>query len=605
MIKKLLFLLLMFFTLAANGKPGLLESLGLGNEETPLDVDEAFVFSAERVDPVTLLAQWQIAEGNYLYRDKINITLTDTDGKVHLLPYTLPEGESKMDEIFGLSEVYHHDTQILLPLDRDNVARTVTLKVSYQGCSETFNICYPPVQKQVTLDLPAIDAAAASTEVSTSTVGSEQDRIAQRLAEDNLLQVILSFLGLGLLLSFTPCVFPMIPILSSIIVGEGDHITTRRAFVLSLTYVLAMSITYTAAGVMTGLLGENLQAMLQNPWVIVSFSAIFVVLALSMFGLYEIHIPHALQHHLHQFSHRQQGGTLFGVAVMGLLSGLIVGPCLAPPLAGALIFIGQSADPLLGGLALFSLSMGMGIPLLIIGTSAGSLLPRAGNWMHTVKAVFGVMMLGLAIWMLERILPAWIIMLLWSALFIITAVYLGAITRLSADASGWQKLWKGLGLVMLAYGILLMIGATSGSHNPLQPLHGLRMGQSEAAAARLKFTQVTNLAELQQQLNNTTQPVMLDFYADWCVECKVMEETTFRDPAVLAALSSYTLLQLDMTLNNDAHKAMLKQLQVFGPPTMLFFNAQGQEYRQQRLVGKVSAETMLRHLAGLGKNPSK
>ena len=462
----------------------------------------------------------------------------------------------------------------------------------------------------VELNLSASTAATISDKVSSAAGDSatnytnplsEQDRLAQKLAEDNLLQIFFGFLGLGLLLTFTPCVLPMIPILSSIIVGEGERITTRRAFGLSLVYVLAMSVTYTAAGVLTGLLGENLQTMFQNPWVIISFSLLFVILSLSMFGLYELQIPHFLQHRLHQLTHRQQGGSLIGVAVMGLLSALIVGPCLAPPLAGALIFIGQHADPFLGGTALFALSIGMGIPLLIIGTSAGSLLPRAGDWMNVIKAIFGVLLLGLAIWMLERIIPGWLSLMLWGSLLVVSAVYMGALTHLQIDANGWNKLFKGLGLILLIYGSLLIVGGASGSNNLWQPLQLVAAGnpESRAEVQGLQFTRVNNLQELESRLAETRQPVMLDFYADWCTDCKTMEKTTFRDPAVVTALQDFTLLKLDMTDNTDAHQQMLKALQVFGPPTMLFYNAQGQELRQQRLVGHVNAAQMRQHLAGL------
>ncbi|MDH5591532.1 MAG: protein-disulfide reductase DsbD, partial [Gammaproteobacteria bacterium] len=470
-MRKIFLLFLLLTTLSVHARPGLLDSLGLSNDmATPPDVDEAFAFSAQIQDPQNLLAHWSIAEGNYLYRDKIKFEIVDNN-QVELLQASLPAGENKMDEIFGLSEVYHHDTEVVLPIKRSSETQQIILKAYYQGCSETFNICYPPTQRTIKLSLPALPESsdhytlAPSLASAAATLLPEQDRIAQSLAQDSLAKILLGFFGLGILLAFTPCVFPMIPILSSIIVGEGENITTRKAFVLSLTYILTMSLTYTAAGVLTGLLGENLQAMLQNAWVIGSFSVLFVILALSMFGLFELQLPHALQHRLHQISHQQQGGSLAGSALMGLLSGLIVGPCLAPPLAGALIFIGQHGDPILGGSALFSLSIGMGLPLLIIGTSAGTLLPKAGDWMNNIRAIFGVLMLALAIWMLERIIPGWVSLLLWGGLLVVTAVYLGALNTLRVDANGWEKLWKGIGLILLIYGSLLIFGGASGSHN--------------------------------------------------------------------------------------------------------------------------------------------
>lgn len=603
-MKKFLFLLLLLTVFSAHARPDFLQGLGLDqSEDVPPAVEDAFQFSAEVKDSNTIRAHWQVMEGNYLYRDKLHFDILDNN-RVKLGEFTLPVGENKNDEIFGLVEVYHHDIDVDLPVSRPAGSQTLILKAQFQGCSETFGICFPPGEQSADLILPAKAANPAvteSTDTPTAAPLSEQDRLAQKLAEDNIVQIFLGFLGLGLLLAFTPCVFPMIPILSSIIVGEGENITTRRAFTLSLIYVLAMSVTYTTAGVLTGLLGENLQALFQNPWVLISFSTIFVVLALSMFGLFELQLPHALQHRLHQLSHRQQGGSLFGVGIMGLLSGLIVGPCLAPPLAGALIFIGQHADPYLGGMALFALSIGMGIPLMIIGTSAGSLLPRAGDWMNIIKAIFGVLLLGLAIWMLERILPGWLSLLLWGSLLVVCAVYMGALNSLHIDASGWNKLFKGLGLILLIYGSLLIIGGASGSQDMFQPLQRLASSGKavQADTAGLEFTQISNLDELETRLAASSQPVMLDFYADWCTDCKTMEKTTFRDPAVVAALSNFTLLQLDMTDNTEAHQAMLKALKVFGPPTMLFFDAQGQELENYRLVGHIRADKMLTHLAEL------
>ncbi|MEX1199407.1 MAG: protein-disulfide reductase DsbD [Methylophaga sp.] len=605
-MRSIVVLLLLLTSFSVHSRDSVLEQLGFAGSDEPLAVDEAFRFSANVKDPKHLHIGWQVADGNYLYRNKIEARITDNNA-VSISSLNLPEGENKHDEYFGLTQVYHQDLLLSVPLDRPATAQTVTLEVRYQGCSETFSICYPPEIKTVQLDLPAIDPTDNSslpdpgdliTPVDTAASGNEQDKIAERLASNNLPKILIGFLGLGLLLAFTPCVFPMIPILSSIIVGEGESVTTRRAFTLSLIYVLAMSVTYTAAGVLTGMLGGNLQSMLQNFWVIGAFSLILLALALSMFGFYELQLPHSLQQRLHQVSHRQRGGKFVSVALMGLLSGLIVGPCLAPPLAGALLFISQHADPLLGGAALFAMSIGMGIPLLIIGTSAGSLLPRAGKWMENIKAVFGVLLVALAIWMLSRVIPPSLTLALWSALLIICAVYLGALETLSIDANGWQRFWKGFGLLSLTLGVLLMIGAASGGQQLWQPLKHLTQtnGQSQQAAA-LQFTLIDSPAALQQALDTTDKPVMLDFYADWCTDCKTMEQTTFKDPAVLAALENYLLLKVDLTDNTPEQQAILKMLKVFGPPTMVFFNADGQEYTRQRLIGHVSAAEMQSHLA--------
>ena len=573
-----------------------------GDEDMPPTQDEAFQFAIDVANPTALSARFTVAPGNYVYRDKIKFEIK-ADTPIQILPYQLPESKTKDDEIFGPTEVYLQDINIPLSLNRSQVEQTVTFVAHYQGCSETFNICYPPTKKSFELLLPAYiatDINSPSSPVANQPL-SEQDQLAKSLAQDNLFKVLLSFFGIGILLAFTPCVFPMIPILSSIIVGEGDNITTRRAFTLSLVYVLAMSVTYTIAGLLTGLLGANIQTMLQNPWVIGSFSALFVILSLSMFGLYELQLPHALQSRLHQISHQQKGGKLVGVALMGLFSGLIVGPCLAPPLAGALIFIGQQGDPLLGASALFAMSMGMGLPLLVIGTSAGSLLPKAGGWMDAIKAIFGVLMLGLAIWLLERIIPGWVALLLWGSLLIVSAVYLGALNTLSLSSSGWEKLFKGFGLIIMIYGALLLIGSASGSQNVWQPLQGFASmsGTSTPGQNGIKFKKINNLSDLEQQLAQSSQPVMLDLYADWCVECKTMEMTTFRDPTVVATLADTLTLKLDMTDNNDEHKALLKQFGIFGPPTILFFDPQGNEYKQFRLVGTMNPSDFTAHLTAI------
>jgi len=603
-MKKIVFLFLISLTFIVPAQASILDNVSFGNDGLPPSQDEAFQFDITAQDPQTLLARFTVAPGNYLYRDKIRFEISGAQ-PIQILPFELPKGKNKIDEVFGPTDVFFHDIDIQLPLDRNPQQQNILLTVYYQGCSETFNICYPPTKKIVELVLPTSDIRSTgkvNTQVLSSSQSlSEQDRLAQSLANDNLFTILISFFGLGLLLAFTPCVFPMIPILSSIIVGEGKDITTRRAFVLSLVYVLAMSLTYTVAGLFTGLLGANLQTMLQNPWVISSFSALFVVLSLSMFGLYELQLPQGIQDRLHQISHNQTGGKLAGVALMGLLSGLIVGPCLAPPLAGALVFIGQQGDPILGASALFSLSMGMGLPLLIIGTSAGSLLPKAGPWMDGIKSVFGVLMIALAIWLIERIIPGWVALLLWGSLLVISAVYLGALNSLTMVSTGWDKLLKGFGLIILVYGSLLIVGSASGSRNVWQPLTVLTSPGSSTGNTQhgVKFIQIDNLIELEQQLFQSTKPVMLDLYADWCTECKTMEMTTFKDPAVVAALANTTALQLDMTDNTAEHKALLKKFSIFGPPTILFFNSQGDEYSQYRLIGGLDAQDFSQHLTNI------
>jgi thiol:disulfide interchange protein DsbD len=393
----------------------------------------------------------------------------------------------------------------------------------------------------------------------------------------------------------------MIPILSGIIAGQGDSITTRKAFFLSLAYVLAMALTYAVVGVIAGMFGANLQATFQNPWVLTVFAGVFVALALSMFGFYDLQLPSSVQSKLAEISNKQEGGTLFGAAIMGALSALIVGPCVAPPLMGALIFIGQTGDAVLGFFALLGLGLGMGAPLLAIGTSAGKLLPRAGGWMDAVKAVFGVLLLAVAILLVERILPAAVAMLLWGLLLIASGVYMGALTSLTAESGGWAKLWKSIGLALLVYGMLMLVGAAAGGKDTIQPLRGLApAGGSAAAAAHAEFKRIKTVEDLDREVAAAAaagKPVMLDFYADWCVSCKEMERYTFPEPEVVAAMEKFVLLQADVTANDAEDKALMQgRFGLPGPPAMMFFDASGEELRGYRLVGFVPAEEFAAHL---------
>jgi len=487
----------------------------------------------------------------------------------------------------------------------------LTLEASFQGCRDG-DICYPPMTRSVTFEMPAAREAigskvasnkaaaiglATASAATASIPDSEQDRLA-RLLTENPLSALFWFFVAGLMLAFTPCVFPMIPILSGIIAGQGDRLTTARAFWLSLVYVLAMAVTYTIAGVLAGLFGQNLQAIFQNPWILSGFVLIFILLALSMFGFYELQLPGRLQTRLAEASNQQKGGQLWGVAVMGFLSALIVGPCVAPPLMAALIVIGASGDATLGGTALFAMSMGMGVPLIVFGVSAGKFVPRAGAWMETVKAVFGVGLLALAIWMLERILAGAVIMLLWGMLAIGCAVYLGALERIEAGASGWKRLWKSLGLVLLVLGILEIIGAAAGGDYWLRPLEGIRStGSSAAADAHIEFQRIKSIDDLDQALVAADgKGSMLDFYADWCVECKRMERNTFPEAKVRTLLDQLQLLQADVTANDDQDQALMKAFGIIGPPAILFFDRQGEEMRAYRLVGYFTPAEFASHL---------
>ncbi len=590
-----------------------------------LDPEQAFVLTVDAVNASTVRARWDIAPGYYLYRNKFSIATAggaavnaqDITSRITVGEFTAPRGEMKADPNFGSVEVYHQPVTLHVPVTRATAtaaAEEITLEVRYQGCADA-GFCYPPIAKQVTLTLPAGNAsfigvpltgetgAAETAGIATDAELPEQDRYARSLASGNTAPTLLMFFGLGVLLAFTPCMFPMIPILSSIIVGQGAGLSTRRAFSLSLTYVLAMALAYTVAGVLAGLFGGNLQAVFQNPWILGSFVAVFVLLALSMFGFYELQLPSRWQSKLANMSNQQRGGSHAGVAVMGLLSALIVGPCLAAPLAGALIYIGQSGDAVLGGAALFALSMGMGLPLLAIGTSAGKLLPRAGGWMNAVKAVFGVLLLGVGVWMLERIVPPQIIMVLWAVLLIISAVYMGALEKLAPEANGWRKLWKGVGVVLLIYGGLVLLGAASGGKDVLRPLPNTAfMGGTTLAEQPLPFKTIKDVADLNRELavaQMQAKPVMLDFYADWCVSCKEMEKITFADPGVRQALAGMVLLQADVTANDAQDQALLKHFGIFGPPSIIFFGADGAERRTRRLVGFLEPAAFKAHVTGM------
>jgi thiol:disulfide interchange protein DsbD len=593
---------------------GFADEVGLGGfDDDILPAEEAFRFSALVEGGNQLRLRWDIAEGTYLYADKIRLEL-EGDG-THIGEFQLPPPKVKHDSVtpegeIGDVEAYVDDIDLLLPLLRTAPGATeVQLTASYQGCAER-GICYPPQKTSVALALPAVPPdqlasaesvpppAATAPAAPDSEPVAEQDQIAAMIQGSSTWVIIGTFFLIGLGLAFTPCVFPMVPILSGIITGQGRDITSRRAFTLSLVYVLAMALTYTVAGVVAALSGENLQAALQNPWALGIFAGVFVLLALSMFGFYDLQLPASWQSKLSEFSNRQRGGTLTGVAIMGLLSALIVGPCVAPPLAGALIYIGQTGDAVLGGAALFAMSMGMGAPLVALGTSAGKLLPRAGAWMDSVKAVFGVVMLGVAIYLLERILPEAVSMLLWGLLLIVSGIYMGAFLHLAHDANGWRKLWKGLGTAMAVYGALMLVGAASGGRDTIQPLKGIAFagGQQESHLAFERIKTVDDLDQAIARANASGKSVMLDFYADWCVYCKQMERNTFPSPDVQQALANTVALQADVTDNDELDKALLGRFGIPAPPAILFFDVDGQERRNYRLLGYMGPDEFASHV---------
>ncbi len=564
-----------------------------------LPPDEAFQVSATVVNPTTINVSWQIAKGYYLYREKSQVIMLGKSSN-RLGNYELPHGIPKEDEAFGHVEIFYDELNVDVPIIRTEITpQKISIQAKYQGCADR-GVCYPPMEKQIDLELPSTVTESLSAVSPQSKPLSEQDQIINSLHHDSLWTTLASFFGFGLLLAFTPCIFPMIPILSGIIVGKSKNITTGRAFLLSLSYVVASALTYTAFGVLAALFGSNLQATFQQPWIIVLFSGIFVALALSMFGFYNLDLPDAIRARLHNSSEKHRDGTMLGAAIMGALSSLIVGPCVAAPLAGALIYIGKTGNVWLGGSALFMMGMGMGVPLLLLGASAGKILPRAGNWLNATKYAFGVIMLGVALWMLSRILPPSVTMLLSALLLILPAIYLNAIDPLPENSSGWRKLWKGMGITMLAYGLILLIGVSMGNSNPLKPLQGIGVGVSPTKASLsegLKFERVKSLAELEnriKQANASHQPVMLDFYADWCISCKEMETYTFTDTKVKEALLNFVLLQADVTENSEDDKALLAKFNLIGPPATLFFNGSEDENQSLRVVGFQDAPTFLK-----------
>jgi thiol:disulfide interchange protein DsbD len=566
----------------------------------PLPANQAFNFTTTVAkDNHSLVTAWQIAPNYHLYRERFSFNLL-TPASAQLGTITLPPGVMKKDDILGAYQAYESNMVINVPL-RAIKPGLITLAIAYQGCADA-GFCYPPVTRQITIasngSTLTLLAPGQITASKLAGAMSEQDQVTHLLAGKNWWWILGGFLGFGLLLAFTPCVLPMIPILSSIIIGQGKSITVRRAFSLSLTYVLAMAFTYAGAGIVASLAGSYVQAFLQNAWVIGFFSLIFALLALSLFGLYELRLPHRLHHYLMTLNHKQNGGKYAGVAIMGCLATLIVSPCVTAPLIGALSYIAETGDAFLGGSALFAMGVGMGIPLLIIGTLGGEFLPKAGHWMQTIKIIFGILLLASAILLLSRILSPHLIMGLWAALFIISAIYMGALTaKLTKKIN---RLLQGLSLMMLVYGVLLLIGAALGNTDPLQPLASKNMTAATSSSSAQTFQTIKNLATLQQALATAKaqgKPVIVDFYADWCISCKAMERNVFNNPAVQKKLNSYLLLRADVTANDEDARALEQYFGVVAPPTVLFFTPAGEEIAAARLVGEVNAQDFLKSLA--------
>jgi thiol:disulfide interchange protein DsbD len=558
-----------------------------------LPPEQAFRFTATTTTDASGSPQvrldWAIAPGYYLYRDRIRIESAPAPERIGAPQF--PPGQLKSDEYFGKQVIYHQELVALVPVLGAS-SNPLPLSVTYQGCAEA-GLCYPPITRAVSLDLTGGPAgltslgsgAALAARPAAEPYVSEQDRLALLLRSGNLLQVLLEFFLGGLLLAFTPCVLPMVPILSGLIVGAGHRVTTTRAFLLSLSYVLGMAVTYTATGVACAAAGKQVQAIFQQPWIIVLFAALFIAMAFAMFGLFTVQMPSLVQSRLAQLSNRQRSGSFLGVAVMGMLSALIVTTCVGPVLVAALIVIGQTGDMFRGGAALFAMSLGMGAPLLVVGSSAGRWLPRAGAWMDGVKRLFGVLMLGMAAWMLARIVPARATLLLFALPALAAAVVCWGFAGARARAGLW--LARSGAVLAALYGVALLVGAARGSEDPLQP-----WAPPAASVQALDFRPIASVAELRLQVQAAAaahQAVLLDIDADWCTSCKEMQRYTFTDPEVRRQLQSVRLLRANVTANSAEDQALLHEFRIFGPPTIALYDASGHEQQAYRVVGYMKA----------------
>ena len=597
-------------------------------DQQPLHPDEAFGLDVIATDSNIINARWNITPGHYIYQHKVAFKTVNANN-IKLGKPSLPKGKEINDVYFGDVVIYEHDFDVEVPVN--GYQEQLELEVRYQGCSKLTGICYPEQTKTQTVDFSGFepkddaefkpeqnkltntleatsDSSTVKEEIKQATTApqTEQSVLSDILKNQSILTVIGAFFLGGLLLTFTPCVFPMIPILSGIITGQGENLSRGRAFSLSLAYVVPMALTYAVAGIIAGYTGANLQAALQNPWVISVFALLFVVLSFSMFGFYELQMPSAIQNKLNNLSNTQRSGSLFGAGIMGVLSALIVGPCVTAPLIAALAYIADTKDVVLGGLSLFMLGMGMGAPLLLIGISAGSILPRAGAWMETVKHVFGVMMLGLAIWMLDRVIAPQFTLLLSGILLIGSAIYLGATDTLNEQSTGWKRLWKSSGLVAMLLGVILIVGAAAGSKSYFSPLSGLLSNNQSTTnstggqeSTGLAFQRISSLDDLNKQLEiakAANKSVMLDFYAYWCIPCREMEHSVFSDISVVTALENTVLLQADVTDMTDQDSELLKELNVFGPPNIVFYNTNGEEMKDYRISGEMKLQPFKQHI---------
>jgi thiol:disulfide interchange protein DsbD len=578
----------------------LLCSISTWAQTTFLDPQKAFLFSARMAEARTIEARFEARPGYYLYHEAFRFS---ANNGVVLGKPELPRGQIKYDENFQKNMETHRGAVVVrIPVTSGQGRFTLTAHL--QGCADA-GLCYPPETRTVTLNL------GKAMPVSWDRPAQPE----QVLRSNSLWAVLGAFVSLGLLLSFTPCVLPMLPILSSLILGqtnphqggEGVHhaygLSRTRGFLLALSYSLGMILVYTALGIAAGLAGEGLGSALQQPWLLSLFALLLVLFALAMFGVYTLQLPGVWQERLTRWSNRQPGGRFFSVFIMGALSALMLGPCMAAPLAGVLVYLSQTRDVLTAGSALFAMSVGMSVPLLLLGASAGSLLPRAGEWMNTVRHLIGVMLLMLALWMLNSVWPSWLLMLAWGVLLMVCGVYLRVFDRLAEQASGWHRLGKGLGVVLVLLGSLQLVGVASGSRNLLQPLDQLSVTNSPAARPSednkpLNWNKVSSVQELERILSSAPgKIVMLDFWAQWCVSCIQMERLTFSDPLVMEKMHNMLLLKVDVTHNTEQDKALLRRFSLFGPPGIIFFDAQGQEVPGSKVIGFMKADKFLQHLS--------
>ena len=594
-----------------------------GGKSEFLDVDEAFKLNTEIVDQ-EIIVRFDIADEYYLYRSRFFFAAEGAK----LSEAYIPDGKKKVDEYLGDVEVYHHNLEISIPFVANQA--DIVLSVEFQGCAEA-GLCYPPEEKKIYLTAANFDASnntpsdsnqpalgsvtpkssennksAQSADENKEKFVPKQEELSNFLADKSLLEIVGYMILLGIGLAFTPCVLPMVPILSSIIVGQGKEITTRRSFLLSLTYTQAMAIPFAGIGLVVGgassFFGADINSnTLQAPWFVIPAAIIFLLLSLSMFGFYELQLPAGIRNRLAKLSNEQEGGTLVGAGVMGVLSALVVSPCVTVPVAGVLLYIAQTGDATIGGVALYSLAVGMGIPLLLVGVGGGKLLPKAGAWMNAVKAAFGVGMIAMALYITKHIIPETLNMILWAVLLIVSATYMGALSNAQTNIA---KLWKGLGLVIFAYGLLLLIGAAMGNGQILKPLKGLNVSASNSSeshqtGSETHFKRVKTIADVERQVaeaNAAGKTVMFDFFAESCTACYEFEELVFPDPGVVAALSNSVLIQADVTANDEQDKALMKHFEVRGLPSILFFDKNGFEDKRLRAIGLEDAEVFVQRI---------